>query len=134
MDKKTYYDQVILRQYDYDKLVNLADAKRRQIEMRAEELAKKRLEELEPQIKVTIHNDRNDDSRSLYIIPSNQISEELQPAAQCVKYWVEEICLNQWVRIDNYKKANEALSSRNAKLLITIIGLVIGLVLAIVIR
>jgi Fe-S oxidoreductase len=134
MKKKTYYEEVILRNYQYEKLLELADAKHRQIEERAEALAQKKLEELKPKIEVTIYNDRSDDKHTLYITASNQISKELEPAALCVKYWVEELCLGQWARVSGLEDNINRLASTNIKLLLAGIGLFIGLVLAIAIR
>ena len=93
MTEKDFYTDVILRGYDYQRLIQLANANKVKINEEAKKIAQKIAEENVGEIRISLLGDRSnyDDDINIYIHSDESIHEQLKPLAQRVEYFVQEI-------------------------------------------
>lgn len=132
MTKESYYRSVVLDSSTYDRLVQAASRNHDKIERMAEKLAEEKIKEWEGRVEVTIYHDRDGSFESVYANPKNQISHELEPLAQHVKYWIDEIAMGRLHQISKLKETTEQLNTSNLRLITLVVFLCVALVLAII--
>ena len=134
MTEKDFYTDVILRGYDYQKLILLANSAESEINKRAKKLAEEIAKEHAGEIKISLYYDRGnyDDDINICIHASEQVSEQLRPLAQNVEYFVQEITQGRLHSHNQYKSMARRFEALYYRSMLVIAALIITTVLGII--